>query len=119
MRRVRGRILRTHALVIFPLLAIYILVAPEFVPLAFGARWAPSVLPSQILAVAGMVFALAGGRDRCSWRRDIRARCSAATSSTRSRSAPSSIVFARFGLTTLCIGVAAVSWSSTSGSTTC
>jgi lipopolysaccharide exporter len=61
VRRVRSRIVRVHATAIFPMLAIYILVAPEAVPLVFGARWEPTVLPSQILAGAGMVFALSTG----------------------------------------------------------
>jgi O-antigen/teichoic acid export membrane protein len=108
MRRVRGRILRTHALVIFPLLAIYILVAPQLVPLAFGARWAPSVRPSQILAVAGMVFALAGGSGPLLVAAGHpRALLCSNIVNTLSFGAVV-IVFARFGLTTLCIAVAAV-----------
>jgi O-antigen/teichoic acid export membrane protein len=108
MRRVRGRILRTHALVIFPLLAVYILVAPEVVPLAFGARWAPTVLPSQILAVAGMVFALAGGSGPLLVAAGHpRALLYSNVANTVSFAAVV-IVFARFGLTTLCIAVAAV-----------
>jgi O-antigen/teichoic acid export membrane protein len=107
MRRVRGRILRTHALVIFPVLAIYILVAPQLVPIAFGARWAPSVLPSQILAVAGMVFALAGGSGPL------------VVAAGHPRALLYSnilntliygivvVTFARFGLTALCFAVAA------------
>jgi O-antigen/teichoic acid export membrane protein len=108
MRRVRGRILRVHALVIFPLLAVYILVAPELVPLAFGARWAPAVLPSQILAVAGMVFALAGGSGPLLVAAGHpRALLYSNIANTLSF-AVVVIVFARFGLTTLCVAVAAV-----------
>ena len=108
MRRVRGRILRTHALVIFPLLAIYILIAPQVVPLAFGARWAPSVLPSQILAVAGMVFALAGGTGPLLVAAGHpRAQLISNVVNTFLY-AVVVIAFARFGLTTLCIAVAAV-----------
>jgi lipopolysaccharide exporter len=108
MRRVRGRILRVHALVIFPLLAVYILVAPEVVPLAFGARWAPAVLPSQILAVAGMVFALAGGSGPLLVAAGHpRALLYGNIANTLSFAAVV-IVFARLGLVTLCIAVAAV-----------
>ena len=108
MRRIRGRILRTHALVIFPLLAIYILVAPQLVPLAFGPRWAPSVLPSQILAVAGMVFALAGGSGPLLVAAGHpRAQLYSNIVNTLAFGAVV-IVFARFGLTTLCIAVAGV-----------
>ena len=108
MRRIRGRILRTHALVIFPLLATYILIAPELVPLAFGPRWAPSVLPSQILAVAGMVFALAGGSGPLLVAAGHpRAQLHSNIVNTLAFGAVV-IVFARFGLTTLCIAVAGV-----------
>jgi O-antigen/teichoic acid export membrane protein len=108
MRRIRGRILRTHALVIFPLLAVYILVAPQLVPLAFGARWAPSVLPSQILAVAGMVFALAGGSGPLLVAAGHpRAQLYSNIVNTLAFGAVV-IVFARFGLTALCIAVAGV-----------
>jgi PST family polysaccharide transporter len=107
MRRVRGRILRTHALVIFPLLAVYILVAPELVPLAFGARWAPSVLPSQILAVAGMVFAMAGGSGPLLVAAGHpRALLVSNILNTLIYGAVV-VAFARFGLTPLCIAVAA------------
>jgi lipopolysaccharide exporter len=108
MRRVRGRILRTHAIVIFPLLATYILVAPQLVPVAFGARWAPAVLPSQILAVAGMVFALAGGSGPLLVAAGHpRALLYSNIANTLSFAAVV-IVFAGFGLTTLCIAVAGV-----------
>jgi O-antigen/teichoic acid export membrane protein len=107
MRRVRGRILRTHALVIFPLLATYILIAPQLVPLAFGVRWAPSVLPSQILAVAGMVFALAGGSGPLLVAAGHpRALLTSNLLNTVGYGAVV-IAFARFGLAPLCIAVAA------------
>lgn len=61
MRRIRRRIVRTHAAVIFPLLALLIVAAPELVPLMFGPPWEAAVLPTQILAVAGMVAAVVTG----------------------------------------------------------
>lgn len=61
MRRVRRRIVQVHAAVIFPLLATYVVVAPVVVPIVFGKAWIPTVVPSQILAFAGMVFALGTG----------------------------------------------------------
>jgi O-antigen/teichoic acid export membrane protein len=61
MRDLRRRIVRVHASVIFPLLAIYVVVAPKLLPLVFGDRWSPAIVPSQILAAAGMVGALGGG----------------------------------------------------------
>lgn len=61
MRRVRRRIVQVHAAVIFPLLATYVVVAPAVVPIVFGRAWLPTVVPSQILAFAGMTFALGTG----------------------------------------------------------
>lgn len=61
LRRIRRRIVRTHAAVIFPLLALLIVGAPELVPLLFGDAWEEAVVPTQILAVAGMVAAVVTG----------------------------------------------------------
>jgi O-antigen/teichoic acid export membrane protein len=61
IRRVRARIVRVHAAVIFPLLAGYAALAPTFVPWLLGARWEPVVVPSQYLAVAGAVTAVLTG----------------------------------------------------------
>jgi O-antigen/teichoic acid export membrane protein len=61
VRRVRARIVRVHAAVIFPLLAGYAALAPTFVPWLLGARWEPVVVPSQYLAVAGAVTAVLTG----------------------------------------------------------
>lgn len=61
MRRIRMRIVRVHATVIFPLLATYVVLAPVVVPVVFGRAWIPAVVPSQILAFAGMTFALGTG----------------------------------------------------------
>jgi PST family polysaccharide transporter len=61
MRRIRVRVVRLHASVIFPLLALLIAIAPELVPLLYGERWEPAVVPTQILAVGGMVAAVLSG----------------------------------------------------------
>ncbi len=37
----------------FPLLAGLIMVAPDFIPIVFGEKWAPMIVPLQILCVAG------------------------------------------------------------------
>jgi O-antigen/teichoic acid export membrane protein len=50
----RLRIVRLNAAVVYPMLTVFIALAPSLVPWLFGARWEPAVLPSQILAVAGM-----------------------------------------------------------------
>jgi O-antigen/teichoic acid export membrane protein len=61
MREVRSRVVRINATVIYPILALFIAVAPEFVPWLFGQRWEPAVLPAQILAVAGMARMINNG----------------------------------------------------------
>ncbi len=61
MSAVHSRVLRVHAVVLFPLLALLIATAPVLIPWLLGARWQPAVLPTQILAVAGMVLALIAG----------------------------------------------------------
>jgi len=48
------------ALVTFPFMTYLILVSPAAIPAAFGDRWAPAVLPLQLLAVAGY-FAICQG----------------------------------------------------------
>lgn len=58
MRELRRRIVRLDATLIFPLLALFIVVAPVVVPWLFGDRWEPAVVPAQILAIAGMATML-------------------------------------------------------------
>jgi len=61
LRRLHERAARVHAAVIFPLLASLIVLAPVAIPFLLGAKWAPAVEPTQILAVAGMVAAVLTG----------------------------------------------------------
>ncbi len=56
MRGLRARIVRANATVVFPALALLVVIAPELIPWLFGAHWQPAVLPAQILAVAGMAM---------------------------------------------------------------
>ncbi|MDX6669921.1 MAG: lipopolysaccharide exporter, partial [Solirubrobacteraceae bacterium] len=57
----RRKIVRVHAATILPLLGLYIALAPWAVPVVFGEQWSPAIVPSQILAVAGMVAAIVTG----------------------------------------------------------
>jgi lipopolysaccharide exporter len=57
-RELRARIARANATAIYPLLTLFIVIAPAVVPWLFGQRWEPAVLPAQILAVAGMASTL-------------------------------------------------------------
>ncbi|HUA75228.1 MAG TPA: oligosaccharide flippase family protein [Solirubrobacteraceae bacterium] len=61
LRRLHERAARVHAAVIFPLLALLIVLAPVAIPYILGSAWAPSVHPAQILAVAGMIAAVLTG----------------------------------------------------------
>ncbi|HEY7831346.1 MAG TPA: oligosaccharide flippase family protein [Solirubrobacteraceae bacterium] len=61
LRGLHERATKVHAAVIFPLLAMLIVVAPVLIPWLLGPQWAPSVVPTQILAVAGMVAAILTG----------------------------------------------------------
>jgi O-antigen/teichoic acid export membrane protein len=53
MRAIRTRLVRVNSTVLFPLLALFVAVAPAFVPWLLGERWEPAVAPAQILAMAG------------------------------------------------------------------
>ena len=61
MQRLRLRAMATHVAVMFPLLVTLIVVAPVAVPWLFGSAWTPSVVPTQLLAGAGMVLAVTSG----------------------------------------------------------
>jgi PST family polysaccharide transporter len=61
MREMRERITRLHAVVIFPCLSLLIILAPVLVPLVFGPKWTEAVVPTQILAGAGMCTAVLTG----------------------------------------------------------
>jgi len=49
----RGRMVRVLTVTLFPFLAILAIVAPLVVPVLFGPQWAPAVVPTQILVIAG------------------------------------------------------------------
>src|SRR3954451_11072364 len=51
IRALRYRIVRVHGVIIFPLLFLFIAVAPELIPWLFGAQWRGTVEPAQILTV--------------------------------------------------------------------
>ena len=50
----RLRIVRVNVVLVYPMLALFIALAPALMPWLFGPNWVPAVLPAQILAVAGM-----------------------------------------------------------------
>ena len=50
----RLRIVRVNAVLVYPMLTLFIALAPALMPWLFGPHWIPAILPAQILAVAGM-----------------------------------------------------------------
>jgi lipopolysaccharide exporter len=63
LREIRTRLLRVNTTLIFPLLALLIVLAPDVVPWIFGPDWRGAVEPAQVLAVAGVWTILLAGID--------------------------------------------------------
>ena len=63
LREIRTRLLRINTILIFPLLALLIVLAPDVVPWIFGPDWEGAVRPTQILAIAGLSTILLTGID--------------------------------------------------------
>lgn len=61
MRRVRERVVEFNAMTALPFLGLLIVLAPTAVPLLYGHRWHAAIVPTQILAVAGIATALNAG----------------------------------------------------------
>jgi O-antigen/teichoic acid export membrane protein len=61
MRDLRARVMRVNAAVVYPLLALFIAVAPLAVPWLFGQQWEAAVVPAQILTIAGMARMINNG----------------------------------------------------------
>jgi len=61
LRSLRLRIVRLNATLIWPILACFIVIAPVALPWVFGERWAPAVVPAQLLAIAGMASTIRNG----------------------------------------------------------
>jgi O-antigen/teichoic acid export membrane protein len=63
LREIRTRLLRVNTTLIFPLLALLIVLAPDVVPWVYGSDWSGAVEPAQVLAVAGIWTILLAGID--------------------------------------------------------
>lgn len=63
LRSARGSLVRMNTLVIFPLLGILVATAPWFVPAVYGHEWTGAVVPAQVLAIGGMVWATLAGME--------------------------------------------------------
>lgn len=60
---VRERSMRINAILALPLLGLVVVLAPELVPLLYGQHWTAAILPTQILAFAGMMSTLLVGAE--------------------------------------------------------
>jgi O-antigen/teichoic acid export membrane protein len=61
LRRFRDNIVRMHATLLLPLLTTFVVLAPDLIPFLYGDTWEPVVRPAQILAFAGMAYAITTG----------------------------------------------------------
>jgi PST family polysaccharide transporter len=61
IKRMRARIVRAHATVLFPLLLLLAATAPVLIPFLYGDRWTDAVLPTQILSIAGLAAIVGTG----------------------------------------------------------
>lgn len=61
LKRVRRRVVRLHGILVLPALSLLIAVAPVAVPFVFGEAWEAAVVPTQLLAGAGMLNAVTTG----------------------------------------------------------
>jgi PST family polysaccharide transporter len=61
LRALRGRVVRTNTVILFPLLSLLILLAPFVIPAVYGPAWDAAIVPTQILAVSGMALAVLSG----------------------------------------------------------
>ena len=117
MRAVRSRVIRINAVVIYPLLALFIATAPQLVPWLFGPAVGAGRGPAQILTVAGMArminngtpsLVLAAGKPRTLLAFNLYRLATLAV-----------VVFlaAPYGLTVVCVAVAAFQVITLIGST--
>ena len=63
LRELRTRLLRINTILIYPVLALLVVLAPDLVPWIFGEDWSGAVVPTQVLAVAGLSTVLIAGID--------------------------------------------------------
>jgi O-antigen/teichoic acid export membrane protein len=61
LRRFRRRMVEAHATTLIPILAAFAALAPDLIPWLYGDAWEGSVLPAQILSLAGMAACIGTG----------------------------------------------------------
>jgi O-antigen/teichoic acid export membrane protein len=63
LREMRGHLVRLNTIIVFPFLGILVATAPWAIPAIYGAQWSEAVVPTQVLAVGGMAWAVLAGVD--------------------------------------------------------
>ncbi|HUR86692.1 MAG TPA: oligosaccharide flippase family protein [Solirubrobacteraceae bacterium] len=63
MQELRARVVRLNTAVVFPLLALLVVIAPVLVPWVYGPQWVAAVVPVQLLAVSGALLAVQSGSE--------------------------------------------------------
>ncbi len=58
LRRTYLKVIRYISLLVFPMLTGLALVAPELIPIVYGDKWIPAVVPLQLLCGAHMLYSL-------------------------------------------------------------
>jgi O-antigen/teichoic acid export membrane protein len=110
MGRMRARVAQTNAAVIIPLLGILVVTAPVLVPALFGSQWEPAVLPAQILALGGMGFAVTAGAEQMAIAAGYPGTLMRFTVAQLAAYAAIVLAGTLWGLTAVCVGVAAFRW---------
>jgi hypothetical protein len=101
-----GEQLRTHLVVVWPLLAFAVVVAPVVVPWLLGERWDVAVVPVQILALAGMAAAVRSGIAPALRAAGAPARLARFGLAEAGLYAATILIAARYGVTAACIAMA-------------
>ncbi len=57
--RAFDKVMRSVALISFPVMTWLYFVAPSLIPLLYGEKWLPTVLPTQIMCISGLIQSFA------------------------------------------------------------
>lgn len=115
MRALRFRVVRAHSAAIIPLLGLIGAVAPTLVPWLYGPSWEPAVVPTQLLALAGVTYPVSAGLGALIFAAGLPGTLMAANLIQLVVYAGMLLVLAPHGLVAVCIGVTVVAYAQTLG----
>ena len=113
MRALRFRVVRAHSAAIIPLLALIGAIAPTLVPWLYGPSWEPAVVPTQLLALAGVTYPVSAGLGALILAAGLPGTLMAANLIQLVLYVAMLLVLAPHGLVAVCIGVVAVAYAQT------